>query len=147
VNNDVSKINYLAVIVAVVAAAVVSNGWYSSFLFGKKWMALRALNAVALADTKVPGWKVSVELVREFVVAYVLARFVNRLGITDWKGALRLGFWVWLGFPVAMLVGASLWDNKPWMLVPIHAGDWFMKMLLMAVILGTWRRIWARNSQ
>ena len=134
------KINYLAVVVAVVAAFVVSSVWYSPFLFGKQWMELRGVNPGAIADTKMPAWKMLVELVRELVVAYVLARFVVLVGVVDWKSALSLGFWVWIGFPVAMLVGASLWDNKPWMLTAIHAGDWLVKMLLMAVILGTWRK-------
>ena len=44
------------------------------------------------------------------------------------------------GFPVAMLVGASLWDSKPWMLTAIHAGDWLTKMLLMVVIMLTRER-------
>ena len=61
-------------------------------------------------------------------------------GIVDWKSALSLGFWVWIGFPVSMLVGASLWDNKSWMLTVIHAGDWFVKMLLMSVIVAVWPR-------
>jgi len=39
-----------------------------------------------------------------------------------------------------MLVGASLWDNKSWMLTVIHAGDWFVKMLLMSVIVAVWPR-------
>ena len=147
-NNDASKVNYLAVIVAVVAAALVSSVWYSPFLFGKQWMELRdAANQAAVADTTIPAWKMIVEIVREFVVAYVIARFVTRTRTADWKGGLSLGFWVWLGFPVAMLVGASLWDNKPWMLVPIHAGDWLMKMLLMALIFSKWPRSWANRSQ
>ena len=140
-NNNGPKINYLAVIAAVVAAAVVSSVWYSPFLFGKQWMELRDVNPATIADSKVPLSKVFVELVRELLVAYVLARFVTRMGITDRIGALHLGFWVWLGFPVAMLVGASLWDNKPWMLTTIHAGDWLIKMLLMAAILSEWHRV------
>lgn len=129
-----------SVVAAVVAAAVVSSLWYSPLLFGRQWMELRAVTPAVTADTGMPAWKILVELVREFVVAYVLARFVVLAGVVDWKGALSLGFWMWLGFPVAMLVGASLWDNKPWMLTVIHGGDWLVKMLVMAVIVGVWRR-------
>jgi hypothetical protein len=127
--------------VALVAAAVVSSVWYSPLLFGKQWMALRSVNSTGATDTAMQPWKILVDLVREVVVVYVMARLVNGLGIADWKGALRLGFWVWLGFPVQMLVGASLWDNKPWMLDLIHACDWLMKMLLIALILASWRRV------
>ena len=116
---------------------MVSSVWYSPFLFGKQWMELRGVNPGAIADPRLPAWKMLVERVRELVVAYVLARFVVLVGGVDWKGALSLGFW---GFPVAMLVGASLWDKKPWMLTCIHASDWLVKMLVMAVIVGVWRR-------
>lgn len=61
---------------------------------------------------------------------------------------LRLkGFWVRLGFPVAMLVGASLWDNKPWMLASTRAGDRLVKMLLRAFILSKWRGTWAIHNK
>lgn len=134
------RINYWAVMAAVVAAFAVSSMWYSPFLFGRQWMELRAVIPAATTEAGMPVWKVLVELVRELVVGYVLARIVLMGGVVDWKGALRLGFLAWLGFPVAMLVGASLWDDKPWLLSAIHAGDWLVKMLLMAVIVGVWPR-------
>jgi Protein of unknown function (DUF1761) len=57
------------------------------------------------------------------------------------EAALNLGLWIWLGFPVQMLVGASLWDNKSWILDLIHAGDWLLKMLLTTLILAKWPRV------
>jgi uncharacterized protein DUF1761 len=133
------RIRYSAVVAAVLAGVVVSSVWYSPFLFGRQWMALRDVSPGAVSDTAMPAWKVLVEVIREVVVASVLARFVVLAGVVDWKGALSVGFWMWLGFPVAMLVGASLWDNKPWMLSAIHGGDWLVKMLVMAVVVGVWR--------
>jgi hypothetical protein len=147
VKNDVSRISHLAIVVALAAAAVVSSVWYSPFLFGKQWDELRNANSVGVADMAMPAWKIAVDLVRELVVVYVLARLINGLGIVDWKGALSLGFWVWLGFPVQMLVGASLWDNKPWTLDLIHAGDWLMKMLLISLILAKWPRVQMARRQ
>jgi len=141
VDNNGSRISYRAFVVALAGAAAVSAIWYSPLLFGKQWMALRSLNSVGVADAAMPAWKIGFDLVRELVVIYVLARLVNGLGIVDWKGALSLGFWLWLGFPVEMLVGASLWDNKPWTLDLIHAGDWLAKMLLMALILAKSPRV------
>ena len=140
-NNNLSRISYLAIVAGLAAAALVSSVLYSPFLFGRQWMALRSVKSVGAVEKPMPEWKMLVDLVRELVVVYVLARLVNGLQIIDWKGALRLGFWVWLGFPVQMLVGASLWDNKPWMLDLIHAGDWLIKMLLIALILAKWPRV------
>ncbi len=139
------RVSYLAIVAAVVAGAAVSAVWYSPLLFGPQWLELRDVVPPPATEAGMPAWKVLVELVRELVVAYVLARLVLIGGLVDWRGALRLGFWAWLGFPLAMLVGASLWDNKPWSLSAIHAGDWLVKMLVMAVVVGVWHGRRARR--
>jgi len=69
----------------------------------------------------------------------VFARFVVQLGVVDWRGAVQLGVWLWFGFVFMILVGAVVWDNVPWKLTAIHAGDWLVKLPLMAVILSVWR--------
>jgi len=143
VSSNASRMSYIGMVMAVVGAALVSAVWYSPLLFGKQWMELSG----AIPGATIPAWKPLLDLIREFVVVYVLARFVSRLGIVDWKGALSLGFWVWLGFPVQMLVGASLWDNKPWMLDLIHAGDWLMKMLLESLVLAAWQGLQVKRFQ
>ncbi len=140
-NDDTSRISYFAIVTALFAAAVVSSVWYNPLLFGKQWMELSGIKRAGVGNTTLPAWKFSIDLVRELVVVYVLARFVNKLRILDWKGAASLGFWMWLGFPVQMLVGASLWDNKPWTLDLIHAGDWLLKMVVTALILAKWPRV------
>jgi len=74
--------NYLAVIVAAVAAFVMSSVWY--IVFGKARMELLDTDPRATADMrKVPAWKKAGELVRELVVAYVVAHFVVLLGVVD----------------------------------------------------------------
>jgi hypothetical protein len=140
-NDNTSRISYLAIVAALLAAVAVSSVWYSPLLFGKQWMELSGINRAGTGNPTLHAWKVSIDLVRELVVVYVFARFVSHLRIVDWKGAVSLGFWMWLGFPVQMLVGASLWDNKPWTLDLIHAGDWLLKMVLIALILGKWPRV------
>jgi hypothetical protein len=109
-------------------------------VFGKARMKLLANEPGATADMrKVPGWKMATELVRELVIAYVVARFVILIGVVDWKAAVQLGFWMWFGFVFMILVGAVVWDKVPWKLTAIHAGDWLVKLMLMAVILTVWR--------
>jgi hypothetical protein len=133
------KENWLPVLAAVIAAAAISGVWYSPLVFGKEWMALRSVNGW-VPDAKIAPWKPLLEIVREFVVAYVLLRLVRQMRVKTLAAAAYLGFWVWLGFPVAMLVGASLWDNKPWELSLIHGGDWLTKMLAMTMVITATRR-------
>jgi hypothetical protein len=134
------KINYWAVVVAAVAAFVVGALWYSPLLFGKAYMQVRGINPAAMAAAKPPVGELLGELVKNLVVAFVLARFVVLLGVADWKAALQLGLWLWLGFQAMLLMGAVLHEKMPWMLYAIHAGDAFAKTLLMSVILGVWRK-------
>jgi len=140
-SNEHPKVSYSAMVVALIAAIAVSSIWYSPLLFGKLWRELDGANPAGPANTNIHAWQILIDLVREFVVIYVLARLVSGLRIIDWRAALNLGFWMWLGFPVQMLVGASLWDNKPWTLDLIHAGDWLLKMVLIALILAKWPRV------
>lgn len=133
------EVHYLSVLVTAVAAFVMSSVWYT--VFGKARMELLGQNPRATADMrKVPAWKKAAELVRELVIAYVVARFVVMLGVVDWKAAVQLGFWLWFGFVFMILVGAVVWDNVPWKLTAIHAGDWLVKLPLMAVMLAVWSR-------
>jgi len=129
------KMNYLPVILATVAAMLVSGLWYSPHVFGRQWIALRAENLRVVPDAAIPAWKFLVEPGREVLVGCILLKLIRRMEIVTLKSALVVGFWVWLGFPVSMLIGSSLWDNKPWGLTLIHAGDWFTKMLVMASVI------------
>src|SRR6266852_5640604 len=130
------RMNYFALLASVIAAFVASSVWYSPLLFGKQFMELSGVGPSAGPSVgKVVG-----ELGRNLILAYVLGRFVVLLEVVDWKGALNLGVWLWIGFPVLLLSGSLMWQNVPWMLAAIHAGDWLVKILLIAVILGVWRR-------
>jgi hypothetical protein len=134
------KINYGAVVVAAVAAFVVGALWYSPLLFGKAYMEVRGINSAAMAAAKPPVGELLGEFGKNLVVAFVLARFVVLLGVADWKAALQLGLWLWLGFQAMLLMGAVLHEKMPWILYAIHAGDAFAKTLVMSVILGVWRK-------
>jgi hypothetical protein len=133
--------NYLAVLVAAVAAFVTISAWYATF--ANAWMELRGIDSVTAADTTGSAWTMVFVIVQSLVVAFMLAYFVVHLGIFDLKGAVRLGVLVWV-FPAVILLGSVVHENVPFMLAAIHAGDWLVKLLLMAVILGVWRK---RGSQ
>jgi Protein of unknown function (DUF1761) len=129
-------INYAAVVVTAVAAFVASSVYY--VIFGKALASVLPADAVSTDMRSVPAWKKIAEFVRGFVVAFVVALFVEHFGVADWKGALRLAILAWIGFPFMILSGAVLWDNRPWKFAAIHSGDWLMKLVLMTTILGIW---------
>jgi len=135
-----THVNYLAVLVAAVAVFVLGWLWYSPLLFYKPWMRLRGMDPVAaMAGAKMPGGKLLIELARCLVLAYVIARFVALLGVSSWMGAVHFGLFLWIGFPVIILTGSVLWENIPWKVAAIHAGDWLVKLLVIPIIVSAWR--------
>ena len=132
-------VNYLPVLVAAFAVFVLGWLWYSPFLFYKPWMRLRGMDpGAAMAGAKMPGGKLLIELARCLVLAYVIARFMALLGVSNWMGAVHFGVSLWIGFPLILLTGSVLWENVPWKVAAIHAGDWLVKMLVIPIIVAVW---------
>ncbi len=133
-------VNYLAVLVAAVVVFILGWLWYSPLLFYKPWMRLRGLDPdAAMAGAKMPGGKLVLELLRCLVLAYVIARLVALLGVSSWMGGVHFGLLLWIGFPLILLTGSVLWDNVPWKVAAIHAGDWLVKLLVIPIIVSVWR--------
>jgi glycerol uptake facilitator-like aquaporin len=130
-------INIAAVIVAAIAAFIISIIWY--ILFGEAMAKARASTGTSTTETSTPPWKMGVEIVRNIILASVIAYFVTRTNIQSWADALPLALVIWIGFPLMVLSGSVLWENVPWKLAAIHAGDWLVKLLAVTLILGIWR--------
>ena len=127
--------NYLRVIAAALAAFVASLAWYT--VFGGAMVKLSSPDPSIAANTA-PAWAMLFVVTQSLVVASVLAYLVSSLDIVDRRAALRLGALVWI-FPASILLGSVIHENVPLALAAIHAGDWLVKLLLMSVILRTWR--------
>jgi hypothetical protein len=130
------ELNYVALGVAVVTAFIVSTAYYIAF--GRQYAELRGLSP-EVAAARPPIWKVLLELVRSLVVASVVAGLADLLEITDWAKAATLAISLWVAFPVVLLVGSVIWDDVPPRLAAIHSGDWLLKLVLIAVIVGSWQ--------
>jgi len=132
-------VNYLTVLVSAVVVFVLGWLWYSPLLFFKPWMRARGMDpAAAMAGAKMPGGKLVIEFARCFVLCFVIFRFVTLLGIVRVFGAVHFGLSVWIGFPVLILVGSVLWEDTPWKVAAIHAGDWLVKLLVVPIIVVLW---------
>ena len=115
------------------AAFVASGGWYA--VFGNQFKAL----STGVEVSRPPALQAAVELIRNLVVAAVVAGLAAGLDVGNWAGAVLLGLALWVAFPVVLLAGSVFHENVPWRLAAIHAGDWLVKLLVIAVIVGLWR--------
>ena len=127
------SVNILAVVVAAVAAFVASGAWYA--VFGNQLKAL----STGVEVRRPPALQAAVELLRNLVVAAVVAGLAARLELGNWASAVLLGLALWIAFPVVLLAGSVFHENVPWRLAAIHVGDWLVKLLVLAVIVGLWR--------
>jgi hypothetical protein len=125
--------NYLAIAVATITAFVISSAYYA--VLGKQ---LAATGSAAAAG-RPPAWKIPLELARSLVLTATLAGFAAKLDITTWTGAVGLALAAWVGFAAVLYSGSVLWENVPWRLAAIHAGDWLVKTVAIAVIVSLWR--------
>jgi hypothetical protein len=128
------EINFLATAIAAVAAFILSGVWYGAF--GSQLAALHP----AYADSGPPSVKdVVVELARNLVLALVLAWLADQIGVDDWAQAALLGFMLWIGIAVVLLIGSVYHEKVPVRLAAIHAGDWLLKLVVIAIIVGIWQ--------
>src|SRR6266705_156991 len=102
------ELSYLALVIATVAAFVFSSTWY--MVFGKARMKLLGNNRDIDADVRrVRPGKILFEVIRSFVVVFVIAHLLALAGIFGWRDAAQFGLLVGI-FPVMILSGYVLGD-------------------------------------
>ena len=134
-NSSTTAINYWAVIVAALAAFVMSSLYYSPLLVGGIWRAVDP----AVAALSFSPWKPLVEILRTLGITFVMARLLLTSGAKGVAGSMMFALWIWFGFSALMWVGAVVWEGTPWQVAIIHSADWLLKTQLIAAILGVWR--------
>ena len=124
----------LPILAATIAAFVLGATYYA--LLGRQ---LAEVSEAAAAAEQPPPWKIGVELLRCLVLVTVVAGLAAQGEIDDWTGGLLLGLALWIGFPLVLWTGALIHENTPWRLAAIHAGDWLVKLLVVALIVSVWQ--------
>ncbi len=133
------ELNFVAVLVAGVVAFVLGWLWYSPVLFLKPWMRARGMDPATMAGAGMPIRKVITELIRCLVLAFFLAHLVAEFAPKTWMSAAHYGIFLWITFPVILYWGSSLWEDHPTMASLIDAGDWFVKIVSIVLVLFFWR--------
>jgi hypothetical protein len=134
------NINYLAVLVAGIAAFAVGWLWYSPLLFAKPWMAAHGYTPERLAEMQKRAARAyGVSAVMFVVMAGGVAALVSLLGIGNAVAGLKLGVLVWAGFAFPLGLIAHMYSDKPISAFVIDAGYQLVYLLLMGAIIGAWR--------
>jgi hypothetical protein len=133
------QVNYTVIIVGTILAFLFSAIYY--MLLSKQVASIRAANAGknGAADSKMTVNKMVIELVRTFVLGLVIAYAVAMLNLLYLEQAVMLAIWLWIGFPVVLLVGSVIHENFAPRLAVIHSIDWLVKLMIFAIILTLWK--------
>lgn len=122
----------LGVAIAAVAAFVLSSVYY--VVTGP--IERRALGDRTPDRGRAAPWKVVTELLRTAVVGAAFAWIAAQAALLALPASLLLALVLWVAFPLVLLTGSIMWERVPWQTAAIHAGDWLLKLVLVAFIVG-----------
>lgn len=130
---DFIAMYWKGIVLATIAAMVIGSIWYAKPVFGKKWQQLVGLKD---KDMKSGAAKAMViMLVMALVSAFVLQRFLVIASPHSYVEALKVAFWIWLGFVVTYSVGSGMFEKRPPMLIVLNIGNQLVTLLAMSAIL------------
>ena len=134
---DLSKINYLAVLVAALSTFILGGLWYSPMLFGKVWMRANNFtdaNLQTFSKARMFGWS----FVFSLVTALNLAMFLggDNTNVTWGMTAGALTGLGWVAMAIAII---GVFENKSWGYILINGGYMTVAFTLMGAIIGVWR--------
>jgi hypothetical protein len=135
-----ANINYLLVLLAAIVAMLAGAAWYSPLLFGNEWQKYSGFSPEDLEKSKQKGTGkyYAIQFCATLVMSYILAQLVSLLHATSFSDGAKIGFWLWFGVAVPVLLGSVLWEHKSVLVYLIDSGHYLVSLVLMGGILGLW---------
>ena len=129
-----AELNWLAILVAAIAAFVLGGVWYSPRLFGNAWM-----QDVGLTEESAAESNMALIFGGAFVLILIAAIFLGAtIGDSNWLGGLHTGLVVGVAW-VATAYGVTyLFERRPLRLFLVNAGYNIVLFALMGSIIGAW---------
>src|SRR5436190_7720770 len=132
-------INYLAVVVATIAAFALGGIWYSPLLFAKMWVAAHGYTEEQVkAMQKSAGKAYGVSLVCQWLIALAIAVLIGYLHLEHLPQGLKLSVLVWLGFAFPLGLMATMFTEKKITVFFIDTGYQLVYLLIMGAIITAW---------
>ena len=140
-------INYLAVIIAAVAAWLAGAVYYGmlakAFRDKNPWVAAHGKTMDSFKAEQA-GYKGTVHawlpfalaFLAELAMAYVLAGMVGHLGTVTIRSAVISGLFVWAGFMVTTMLVNNAFAGRRYILTLIDSGHWLAVIVVMGVVIG-----------
>ena len=135
---DLGAINWLAVLVAVVAAQVLGFLWYGP-LFSKQWMAALGRTQEEIR-AEGPGPAMIIGIVHSILNAVALAIMLTMSATPDLSSGIKLGLLASVGFAAITVVTQAAYEKRPPTTTWLYCGFLIVSITVMGAILGAWQK-------
>jgi hypothetical protein len=134
-----SHVNWLAVLVAVLAYFILGAIWYSKALFAPKWAALVGIDMNKPDKGKGLGGMLVATFLLIAICCIGQALLVVRLDLLILSSGLKLGALTGLCFATTAVSISFIYESRPTALYFIDCGYHVVGHIAAAIILVTWR--------
>ena len=139
-NEILTTINYLALVVSAFAYFFLGELWYSKMCFGATWAGIQGIKMEDNPDAKKGmGAIMAKSLILNLIISFGLAVMVYVFSAHDIMSGLKLGLLCSICFSAATISMSYVYLNKPSMLYIIDCGYHIVGITLSSVILSIWR--------
>lgn len=129
-------VNWLAILVAVVANMVIGAVWYG--VLAEPWMAGigRTREEIEADQSWMPY---GVAVLNSILMAFVLANVIDWAGVTGWVNGLVMGILMWVGFTGFTFAANHAFEGRSATLWVINSGTYLVGLAVIGAILGVWQ--------
>ena len=127
--------NYLAIVIAAVAAWLAGAGWYMAL--GKTWTAALGTEKMTPAGQRPAVFLPYVyAFIAELLMAWILAGLLGHIGALTVRGGIISAAFCWLGFVMTTMAVNNIFAGRDARLLLIDGGHWLLVLVLMGAIIG-----------
>jgi len=138
-------LNYVAVLIAVVAHFILGFIWYTP-LFGKVWAKELGMNTDQKPPASLMVKGMVMNLIGNFFMVFVFYHNIAvwmpetwaqlpAEGATPFAYALTASIFTWLGFYVPVDLNSVAWEGKSWKLFFINTSYHLLSLILVSMII------------
>jgi hypothetical protein len=138
---QLANVNYLAVLVAAVAAWILGAVWYGTF--SKAWIAAqgKTMESIKQEQAEKVGQLSAIlpfllVFIANLIIAVTLYGIMKHVGPFTIRAGLISGFFCWFGFVATTVTVNYAFQGRTPMLTLIDTGYWLAVLVLTGAILG-----------
>jgi hypothetical protein len=140
---DFSGINFLAVLVAAIAAFIIGFLWHGP-LFGRQWIKMMAIPQSEVDAMKAKGMgpmvpRMIAALVQQLIIATVMSHLASALSVSGAMAAVLFAVLLWFGFIATVLLNSVLWENRKMDLYLFNVSYHLVSLVVISLIVVLWR--------